>query len=54
MLAATFAGHGLRQLPGVHIPHANAYPIAGMVEDYRPPDYPAGRADGAARDSRSR
>jgi alcohol dehydrogenase class IV len=24
----------------VHIPHANAYPIAGMVKDYRPPGYP--------------
>jgi alcohol dehydrogenase class IV len=24
----------------VHIPHANAYPIAGMVKDYRPPNYP--------------
>ena len=26
--------------PGVHIPHANAYPIAGRVRDYRPPGYP--------------
>ena len=26
--------------PGVHIPHANAYPIAGMVKDFRPTDYP--------------
>ena len=25
---------------GVHIPHANAYPIAGMVKDYRPAGYP--------------
>jgi alcohol dehydrogenase class IV len=25
---------------GVHIPHANAYPIAGMVKEYRPPNYP--------------
>ena len=25
---------------GVHIPHANAYPIAGMVKDFRPPGYP--------------
>lgn len=24
---------------GVHLPHANAYPIAGMVRDYIPPDY---------------
>jgi hydroxyacid-oxoacid transhydrogenase len=26
---------------GVHIPHANAYPIAGMVTGYRPAGYPA-------------
>lgn len=25
---------------GVHVPHANAYPIAGRVRDYRPADYP--------------
>jgi len=25
---------------GVHIPHANAYPIAGRVRDFRPLDYP--------------
>jgi alcohol dehydrogenase class IV len=25
---------------GVHIPHANAYPIAGLVRDYRPAGYP--------------
>ena len=25
---------------GVHIPHANAYPIAGRVRDYRPEGYP--------------
>jgi hydroxyacid-oxoacid transhydrogenase len=25
---------------GVHIPHANGYPIAGMVRDYRPAGYP--------------
>jgi alcohol dehydrogenase class IV len=24
----------------VHIPHANAYPIAGRVRDYRPTGYP--------------
>jgi alcohol dehydrogenase class IV len=24
---------------GVHIPHANAYPIAGRVRDFRPADY---------------
>ena len=32
---ATFAGMGFRNA-GVHIPHAAAYPIAGMVRDYRP------------------
>jgi hypothetical protein len=31
--------HGLRNA-GVHIPHANACPIAGMVEGYRPAGYP--------------
>ena len=25
---------------GVHIPHANAYPIAGRVRDYHPAGYP--------------
>jgi alcohol dehydrogenase class IV len=39
MLAATFAGMGFGNA-GVHIPHANAYPIAGMVRGYRPPGYP--------------
>jgi alcohol dehydrogenase class IV len=39
MLAATFAGLGFGN-SGVHIPHANAYPIAGMVKDYRPAGYP--------------
>ena len=38
-LAATFAGMGFGNA-GVHIPHANAYPIAGRVRDYRPADYP--------------
>ncbi len=38
-LAATVAGMGFGNA-GVHIPHANAYPIAGRVRDYRPPDYP--------------
>lgn len=38
-LAATFAGLGFGNA-GVHIPHANAYPIAGRVRDYRPPGYP--------------
>ncbi|MGH3355764.1 MAG: hydroxyacid-oxoacid transhydrogenase [Nocardioidaceae bacterium] len=39
MMAATFAGMGFGNA-GVHIPHANAYPIAGMVRDYRPGGYP--------------
>jgi alcohol dehydrogenase class IV len=39
MLAATFAGMGFGN-SGVHIPHANAYPIAGMVRDYVPAGYP--------------
>jgi hydroxyacid-oxoacid transhydrogenase len=40
-LAATFAGLGFGNA-GVHIPHANAYPIAGQVRDFHPADYPAG------------
>jgi alcohol dehydrogenase class IV len=39
MLAATLAGMGFGNA-GVHVPHANAYPIAGMVRDYRPAGYP--------------
>ena len=39
MMAATFAGMGFGN-SGVHIPHANAYPIAGMVKDYHPAGYP--------------
>ena len=38
-LAATFAGMGFGNA-GVHVPHANAYPVAGRVRDYRPPGYP--------------
>jgi hydroxyacid-oxoacid transhydrogenase len=38
-LAATFAGMGFGNA-GVHIPHANAYPIAGGVRGYRPAGYP--------------
>ena len=47
-MAATFAGLGFGNA-GVHIPHANAYPIAGRVRDYRPEGYPRRRADRAAR-----
>jgi alcohol dehydrogenase class IV len=39
-MAATFAGMGFGNA-GVHIPHANAYPIAGRVKDFHPEDYPA-------------
>lgn len=38
-IAATFAGMGFGNA-GVHIPHANGYPIAGRVRDFRPKDYP--------------
>ncbi|HET8784916.1 MAG TPA: hydroxyacid-oxoacid transhydrogenase [Candidatus Limnocylindrales bacterium] len=40
MLAATYAGIGFGNA-GVHIPHACAYPIAGMVRDYVPAGYEA-------------
>jgi len=39
-MAATFAGMGFGNA-GVHIPHANAYPIAGRVRGFHPKDYPA-------------
>jgi alcohol dehydrogenase class IV len=38
-MAATFAGMGFGNA-GVHIPHANAYPIAGRVRDFHPVGYP--------------
>src|SRR3954464_5471678 len=38
-LAATFAGLGFGNA-GVHIPHANAYPIAGRVSRFHAPGYP--------------
>ncbi len=38
-MAATFAGLGFGNA-GVHIPHADAYPIAGRVRGYRPEGYP--------------
>ncbi len=43
LLAATYAGIGFGNA-GVHLPHAMAYPVAGMVRDYRPPGYPADHA----------
>jgi alcohol dehydrogenase class IV len=42
-LAATFAGLGFGNA-GVHIPHANAYPIAGQVRDFHPEGYPGDEA----------
>ena len=39
MLAASMAGVGFGSA-GVHIPHACAYPIAGLKHDYAPPGYP--------------
>lgn len=39
-MAATFAGMGFGKRRRAH-PHANAYPIAGRVKDYRPEGYPA-------------
>jgi alcohol dehydrogenase class IV len=42
-MASTFAGLGFGNA-GVHLPHANAYPIAGQVRDFRPDGYPADEA----------
>ena len=42
-MAATFAGMGFGNA-GVHIPHANAYPIAGRVKDFHPEGYPSHEA----------
>src|SRR5436190_3103223 len=39
MLAASMAGVGFGSA-GVHIPHACAYPIAGLKHAYQPPGYP--------------
>jgi hydroxyacid-oxoacid transhydrogenase len=39
MLAASLAGIGFGAA-GVHIPHACAYPIAGLKHEYQPPGYP--------------
>jgi len=40
-MAATFAGLGFGNA-GVHLPHANAYPIAGRVREFVPEGYPEG------------
>jgi alcohol dehydrogenase class IV len=39
MAAAMYAGIGFGNA-GVHLPHACAYPLAGLVRDYRPAGYP--------------
>jgi hydroxyacid-oxoacid transhydrogenase len=39
MLASTYAGAGFGNA-GTHLPHANAYPIAGAVKDYQADGYP--------------
>ena len=46
-MAATFAGLGFGNA-GVHIPHANAYPIAGRVRGFRPDGYPDYSGDAEA------
>src|SRR6266536_1417902 len=38
-LAATIAGIGFGNA-GVHVPHSIAYPVAGLVKNFSPPDYP--------------
>jgi alcohol dehydrogenase class IV len=43
MLSATMAGIGFGSA-GVHIPHACAYPIAGLKHTYQPPGYPEDHA----------
>ena len=39
MLASTYAGTGFGNA-GTHLPHANAYPVAGAVRDYHAQGYP--------------
>ncbi|MDV6373246.1 hydroxyacid-oxoacid transhydrogenase [Deinococcus arenicola] len=43
MLSATMAGVGFGSA-GVHIPHACAYPIAGLKHEYRHPGYPGDKS----------
>lgn len=43
MLGATMAGVGFGSA-GCHIPHACAYPIAGLKHTYQPPGYPSDHA----------
>ncbi|AHY47365.1 Alcohol dehydrogenase class IV [Rubrobacter radiotolerans] len=43
MLGATLAGVGFGSA-GVHIPHACAYPIAGLKHEWEPPGYPTDHA----------
>ncbi len=38
IMAASMAGIGFGNA-GVHVPHAMAYPVAGMVRDFHPPGY---------------
>jgi alcohol dehydrogenase class IV len=40
MFAATLAGIGFGNA-GVHVPHAMSYAVAGLVREYRAPEYPA-------------
>ena len=43
LFAALLAGIGFGNA-GVHVPHAMSYAVAGLVRDYRAPEYPAAEA----------